>query len=233
MRADLGRLITFIKRDGVEAGDVLAYARRLRDGPGVIDAPRDDRERICLGVAERAGLCELEPAPGGRLHLLFNEMANVARVAALCRDARDRSWRAYRAVEAFTSASGACRRRALLDHFGDSRAGAPAGRCCDVCDSETIGLPDPATLTPVKRATAKAVAYDGPVDDSLLGALKEWRLRASNGKPAYTVAHNSTLEAIAALKPATLDELAAIKGVGPAFVERYGEQVLGLVAADR
>jgi hypothetical protein len=37
------------------------------------------------------------------------------------------------------------------------------------------------------------------------------------------------LEAIAALKPSSLDELAAIKGVGPTFVERYGDQVLNLV----
>jgi ATP-dependent DNA helicase RecQ len=98
-----------------------------------------------------------------------------------------------------------------------------------MCDPATIGLPDPATLTPVKRA-AKVVTYDGPVDDSLLAQLKEWRLRASNGKPAYTVAHNSTLEAIAALKPSTLDELAAIKGVGPTFVKRHGEQVLALLS---
>jgi len=60
--------------------------------------------------------------------------------------------------------------------------------------------------------------------------LKDWRLRASDGKPAYTVAHNSTLEAIAAIKPSTLAELAAIKGVGPTFVDRYGEHVLSLVA---
>ena len=58
-------------------------------------------------------------------------------------------------------------------------------------------------------------------------------MRASDGKPAYTVAHNSTLEAIAALKPSTLDELATIKGVGPAFVERHGEQVLALLAGSR
>jgi hypothetical protein len=38
------------------------------------------------------------------------------------------------------------------------------------------------------------------------------------------------LEAIAAFKPSTLDELGAIKGVGPTFVGRYGEQVLDLVA---
>jgi superfamily II DNA helicase RecQ len=101
-----------------------------------------------------------------------------------------------------------------------------------VCDLETVGLPDPASLSAPKRArAAKAVAPADVADAPLFEALKEWRMRASNGKPAYTVAHNSTLEAIAALKPATLDELASIKGVGPAFVGRYGEQVLALLGA--
>jgi ATP-dependent DNA helicase RecQ len=234
MRADLGRLVNFIKRDQVEPEEVLAYVRRLRAicdiDTVVIDAPRDDADRICLGVAERAGLCALKPAPGGRLEVTLDEFADLSMVGAICKAARDRSWRAYRAVEAFASASGSCRRRALLDHFGDSRPGAPAGRCCDVCDPDTVALPDPATLTPAKRAKKIAV-YDGPVDDSLLARLKDWRKRASNGKPAYTVAHNSTLEAIAALKPATIAELGAIKGVGPAFVERHGAQVLALLAA--
>jgi ATP-dependent DNA helicase RecQ len=234
MRADLGRLINFIERDGVDAEEVLAYVRRLRSSSDgdvvVIDAPRQDSERVCLGVAERAGACVLQPAPGGRLEVTLAGEVEISAVAAICKVARDRGWRAYRAVEAFASPSGTCRRRALLDHFGDSRPGAPEGRCCDVCDPGTISLPDPASLTPVKRA-AKVVSYDGPVDDSLLGKLKEWRLRASDGKPAYTVAHNSTLEAIAALKPSNLDELAAIKGVGPTFVERHGEPVLALVEA--
>jgi ATP-dependent DNA helicase RecQ len=210
--------------------------RRLRDSCGgeaaVIDAPAIDRERICLGVAERAGMCALSPAPRGRLAVTFGDEAGAGRVAAICRTARDRGWRAYRAVEGFVSASGACRRRALLDHFGDARAGVPTGRCCDVCDPATIGLPDPAALTPPKpqRKRVEAAAPADPADAPLLNALKEWRLRASAGKPAYTVAHNSTLESIAALKPSTLDELAAVRGVGPAFVERHGEQVLALVA---
>ena len=61
--------------------------------------------------------------------------------------------------------------------------------------------------------------------------LKQWRWRTSAGKPAYTVAHNRTLESIAALKPSTRVELAAVKGIGPAFLERHAEQVLALVAA--
>ncbi|HEY6397671.1 MAG TPA: HRDC domain-containing protein, partial [Solirubrobacteraceae bacterium] len=139
----------------------------------------------------------------------------------------------YKAVESFTSPAGACRRRTLLDHFGDSRPGAPSGRCCDVCDPETIGLPDPASLTPApaKRSRSAIAVKLDPADLGLLESLREWRLRASNGKPAYTVAHNSTLESIATLRPQSLGELAEIKGIGPAFVKRHGERVLALVTA--
>jgi ATP-dependent DNA helicase RecQ len=235
-RSDLGRLINFIKGDAVEADDVLGFVRRLRALCGadtaVIDAPRADRDRICLGIAERAGLCALEPAPGGRLRVGFAASQDGRQVASLCREARDRAWRAYKAVESFSSISGECRRRTLLDHFGDSRPGAPEGRCCDVCDPDTIGLPDPSTLTPAKRASRRrpeAAVELNPADVGLLEALRAWRVRASNGKPAYTVAHNSTLEAIAALRPSSTAELATIKGVGPAFVERHGQAVLTLV----
>jgi ATP-dependent DNA helicase RecQ len=255
MRADLGRLVNFIKRDAVEPDAVLAHVRRLRaaaDGDAVVvEAPREDAARISLGVAERAGLCALRPAPGGRLEVLFTAGADTSMVAAICRAARDRSWGAYRAVEAFTFGAG-CRRRALLDHFGDSRpigserrrreaqdfrGGAaadiePAGRCCDVCDPATIALPDPAALAaPARRRPKPGAPPAAAVDAPLLDALRAWRLRASNGKPAYTVAHNSTLEAIAAGKPSTLAELAAIRGIGPAFVKRHGRDVLALVGA--
>jgi ATP-dependent DNA helicase RecQ len=236
-RSDLGRLVNFIRGDAVEPDDVLAFVRRLKassDGATVlIETPFSDRDRVMLGVAERAGLCGLEPARGGRLQVTFTGASGAREVASICRAARERAWRAYRAVESFSSASGRCRRRTLLDHFGDIRPGVPAGRCCDVCDPDTIGLPDPMTLNPVKRrkrSGSEAATQLGPADMGLLDTLRAWRVRASNGKPAYTVAHNSTLESIAALRPGSLDELATIKGVGPAFVERHGEVVIGLVA---
>ncbi len=64
-------------------------------------------------------------------------------------------------------------------------------------------------------------------------ALKAWRLtRAREDEvPAYLVFHNTTLEEIAARRPRTLDELAAVPGVGPAKLERYGEGVLAALDA--
>jgi superfamily II DNA helicase RecQ len=199
----------------------------------LIDPPREDRDRVCLGVAERAGLCSLEPAGRGQLQVTLSaDGAGGGReVSAICRAARDRAWTAYRAVEEFSSGLGGCRRRALLDHFGDDTPGAPVGRCCDVCDPETIGLPDPTTLTPAKARRSRpadAPPLD-PADAGLFERLREWRAGAADGKPAYTVAHNSTLETIASLRPSSVSELAEIRGIGPAFVERYGEQVLALV----
>jgi len=198
---------------------------------------RDDRDRVCLGIAERAGMCRLEPARGGRLSVTLLDSGRAGRVASICHDARDRAWRAYHAVSAFSSESGACRRRLLLDHFGDLRPGAPEGRCCDVCDPDTVGLPDPASLTPARGRTrarggtgrAQAVEIN-PADVDLVDALRAWRARAADGKPAYTVAHNRTLEAVAALRPSSLAELAGVKGVGPTFLERHGADVLALVS---
>ena len=65
-------------------------------------------------------------------------------------------------------------------------------------------------------------------------ALKAWRLeRARRDEvPAYVVFHNATLEEIAGRRPRSLAELAAVPGVGPAKLERYGEDVLAALAED-
>jgi ATP-dependent DNA helicase UvrD/PcrA len=63
-------------------------------------------------------------------------------------------------------------------------------------------------------------------------ALKEWRLRRARADdvPAYLVFHNSTLEEIAGRRPRSLAELAAVPGVGPQKLERYGDEVLAALA---
>ena len=55
-----------------------------------------------------------------------------------------------------------------------------------------------------KRRSSKSASPPAdlsPEDESLLEALRAWRLKAARGKPAYTVANNRTLEAIAAARP--------------------------------
>jgi ATP-dependent DNA helicase RecQ len=163
----------------------------------------------------------------GRL-VRFNEQRTGDDLAV----ARERGWRAYHAIKAFIYGTD-CRRRALLDHFSDRTAGAPLERCCDVCDM-LDWLPDPETIATRKPARAKAAAAPAPdlspADAPLFEALKTWRLGAAEGKPAFTVAANKTLTAIAAARPQSEETLLAISGVGPAFIEKYAPDVLAIVA---
>ena len=64
-------------------------------------------------------------------------------------------------------------------------------------------------------------------------ALREWRLERARADevPAYVVFHNPTLAEIAGAQPRTLAELAAVPGVGPAKLERYGGDVLAALVA--
>jgi len=236
-RSDLGRLVRFNQQRSVDPQAIAAYVRQLEgfadaDGEMVIENPRRDEERIRLAIAERAGACSVEPAPGGRLCVRLTGGLDGRRAAAACRVAKDRGWRAYRAIEAY-SFSATCRRRSLLDHFGDSRPGQPLGRCCDVCNPDGW-LPDPQTIAIRKRRRSSPDATPTPdlsaEDEALLEALRAWRLRAAAGKPAYTVAHNRTLEAIAASRPDGVGALAGIHGIGPAFVSRHAGEVLDIVA---
>jgi ATP-dependent DNA helicase RecQ len=235
-RSDLGRLVSFNQRRSVDPEAVAAYVEQLErvadsDGALVIENPRSDEERIRLAIAERAGACTVEPAPGARLLVRLTGALDRGRAVAACRVARDRGWRAYRAVEAF-SFSTTCRRRSLLDHFGDRQRGRPEGRCCDVCDPDGW-LPSPETIE-IRPARGRRPAAPPPelsaADAGLLAALKAWRLEAAAGKPAYTVAHNRTLEAIAASRPDGVEALTEIHGVGPAFVSRHAGEVLRIVA---
>jgi DNA helicase-2/ATP-dependent DNA helicase PcrA len=67
----------------------------------------------------------------------------------------------------------------------------------------------------------------------IYAALKSWRLKRAKADeiPPYLVFHNSTLAEIAERRPSSAAELAAVPGVGPAKLERYGGEVLALLAS--
>jgi DNA helicase-2/ATP-dependent DNA helicase PcrA len=84
------------------------------------------------------------------------------------------------------------------------------------------------------RRAARVVARKAAAPaDPAYEALKRWRRERAvrDGVPAYVVFHDSTLSRIATLRPVSLPDLRSIAGVGPAKLDRYGLEVLEVLAA--
>lgn len=81
------------------------------------------------------------------------------------------------------------------------------------------------------RRTKLAPPPEPPVDQDLLSRLKEWRRSraATEGVPPYVIAHDAHLDSIATRRPTTMQELARCDGIGPARLDRYGEEILRVV----
>ena len=84
------------------------------------------------------------------------------------------------------------------------------------------------------RTRPAATATELPPEDlALFEALRAHRLEVAQreGVPAYVVASDRTLHDIASLRPSNLVELQEAFGIGPSRADRYGEGLLGVVAA--
>jgi ATP-dependent DNA helicase RecQ len=73
-----------------------------------------------------------------------------------------------------------------------------------------------------------------PLDDTglaLFAELKAWRAEVAreHGLPAYVIFHDATLAEMARERPATLDELAGISGVGAKKLQAYGQEILRVI----
>jgi len=84
------------------------------------------------------------------------------------------------------------------------------------------------------RRTARAAAATGDLSaemQALFDRLRAWRSDAArrHGVPAYVIFHDATLKEIARARPASLDALHGISGVGAKKLEAYGEEIVGLV----
>jgi ATP-dependent DNA helicase RecQ len=67
----------------------------------------------------------------------------------------------------------------------------------------------------------------------LFDRLRAWRAATAKdqGVPAYVVFHDATLREIATRRPASLDELGGVTGVGATKLERYGPGLLEALGA--
>ncbi|HVI58205.1 MAG TPA: DNA helicase RecQ [Luteimonas sp.] len=83
------------------------------------------------------------------------------------------------------------------------------------------------------RAGSAAPVELSAADRPLFEALRELRTRLSREQnvPPYVIFHDATLRGIAQHRPATLDELAQVGGIGGTKLARYGEDVLATITA--
>ncbi len=100
-------------------------------------------------------------------------------------------------------------------------------------------LREPA-LPPRRERVARGTRGDAtkappvPLDatgQALFDALRAWRgeVARAHGLPAYVIFHDATLAEMARERPATLDALAGVSGVGAKKLEAYGREILRVV----
>ena len=89
--------------------------------------------------------------------------------------------------------------------------------------------------TEVRRPERPAAAAQaaGPEVQSLFEALRAWRAAEAKAQriPPYVIFHDTVLRDIAAVRPASIEELGQVKGVGTSKLQRYGAAVLGILGA--
>lgn len=91
------------------------------------------------------------------------------------------------------------------------------------------------TKSSSNRKEAKILVDKSDMEDiingELLETLKSWRKEKAIeiGKPAFVVAHQKVLIAIASTSPTTTKELIDINGIGKIFITKYGAEILEMV----
>ncbi len=97
---------------------------------------------------------------------------------------------------------------------------------CRVCNT---------ILAVADRKLGRCADCPSTYDEDLYERLRAWRTTESTeqGKPAYVIFTDATLQSIAEVKPTDEAALAAVPGIGPAKLDKYAEPVLALVSESR
>ena len=93
----------------------------------------------------------------------------------------------------------------------------------------------PRERTARRKTTGKGAAplELDPAAQALWTALRAWRLEEARRQelPPYVIFHDATLIEVARRRPASLDALAGIAGIGRSKLDRYGTALLAVIAA--
>ena len=85
-----------------------------------------------------------------------------------------------------------------------------------------------AVASGMTRGGRASVRADGPLADQ----LRAWRRKRAeaDGVPAYVVFNDRTLAALSERQPRSRGELLAVEGIGPSKLDKYGDELLALLA---
>jgi len=145
---------------------------------------------------------------------------------------RERAWQRYHTIRAFAE-SEKCRHRQICTHFGENPKWASCGGC-DICGAAPDWLTETISAAAVRR-TAVGTGFSGAravpgsvADQELRDYLSEWRriTAKEQGVPAYVVLHDTSLDEICRVQPASISELLNITGIGERKADRYGQGIL-------
>lgn len=133
-----------------------------------------------------------------------------------------------------------CRRSVLVNSVPRGAHQPTSPFVTELAQARTADEPWPEQAVPTRPApragsgSAAKKARREPASSGEAGrrqSLTAWRLERCRADevPAYVVIDNATLDAIAAAGPASLVALGRIKGIGPAKLDRYGADILGVI----
>jgi ATP-dependent DNA helicase RecQ len=153
---------------------------------------------------------------------------------------QERAWQRYRQMQSFV-ASQNCRPRLICEHFGETVKWEKCGHC-NACAGMPAWMagegtspkhkPRQGRLIPTRKVEQYSGGYDSfmasDVNEELMDFLREWRRNKAKekGVAAFIVLHDSTLEALCRVQPATLDQLLRVSGIGESKAELYGQEIL-------
>jgi ATP-dependent DNA helicase RecQ len=158
---------------------------------------------------------------------------------------KERGWQRYHEIRGFVEST-VCRHRRICLHFGEVPKW-DSCQACDVCGYMPGWLTPPVAKSPPRHAKlAASGALPQPiaapssrqqkpspgaargVDPELREHLREWRRGTAKqlGVPAFVVLHDTTLDEICRLQPASLAALLEVPGIGERKLEVYGRRIL-------
>ncbi len=205
--ADGVNLLTLHRAKGLEWDAVLLPG--LEEGTLPIRQAADDDERL----AEERRLLYVG-LTRARRHLALSWAER--RVGSGDRETSRRPSRFLRALEGGHPGAGSARPEA------GARAAAAAGQPRLRKPRVTV-WPGPAVV-PTRAGR--------PTDAALMADLRAWRSARARADdvPAYVVAHDALLAAIVEQRPGSPAALRRVKGMGPAKLDRFGEEILAILA---